>query len=64
MNLLGSSEGGGATCEVESALCLFAGINFRGAIGVDLGLGFSADKEMREREEGQPRILFGGKMKS
>ena len=40
MNLWGSSERGGATREVNLDLCVFAGIDFRGAIRVNLGLGF------------------------
>ena len=36
----GGGGGVGATPEVELDLCLFTGINFRGAIRVDLGLGF------------------------
>ena len=39
MNLWGSSGGGGAAREVELDYCLLAGIDFRGAIVVDLGLG-------------------------
>ena len=52
MNLLGSSDGGGrggeVASEVELALCLFVGIDFRGAIKVDLGLGCRQTKKMRE----------------
>ena len=39
---------GGTVCEVDPDLCLFAGIDFRGAIRVDLGLGFRQTKKTRE----------------
>ena len=43
--------GGGVALEVEPDLYLFAGIDFRGAIRVDLGLGFrQTKKNERERE--------------
>ena len=55
MNLLGSSRGGGAAREVEPDLCLFIGIDFCGAIKVDLGLGFRQTKKTRERERERER---------
>ena len=52
MNLCGSSGGGGAAREVEPDPCLLIGIDFRGAMVVDLGLGFCKHKKNgREREE-------------
>ena len=45
----GGGGGGGADCEVEPDLCLFAGIDFRGAIRVDIGLGFWQKKKKNER---------------
>ena len=38
MNPCGSSGGGGAAREVESDCCLLVGVDFRGAMVVDLGL--------------------------
>ena len=38
MNLCGSSKGGGAAHEVEPDRCLLAGVDFRGAMVVDLRL--------------------------
>ena len=45
MNLWGSSGGGGAAREVEPDGCLFVEIDFCGAIGVDLGLGFGKHRK-------------------
>ena len=38
MNLCGSSGGGGVAREVEQDRCLLAGVDFHGAMVVDLGL--------------------------
>ena len=56
---------------MESDLCIFTGIDFRGAIRVNIGLRFQQTKKTRERErereregereKGQPRICVGGK---
>ena len=40
MNLCGSFGGGGVSSEVEPDRYLLAGIDFYGAMVVDLGLGF------------------------
>ena len=60
MNLWGSSGGGGATHEVEPDRCLLAGIDFRGAIMVDLGLGFGKHKKWEKEQRGQPKFVLGG----
>ena len=48
MNLSGSSGGGGAAREVEPDRCLLAGIDFRGAMVVDLGLGICKHKKKKK----------------
>ena len=45
MNLCGSSGGGGAAREVEPDRYILVGIDFRGAMVVDLGLGFINTKK-------------------
>ena len=64
MNLCGSFRAGGAAREVEPERYLLAGIDFRGAMVVDLGLGICKHKKSREGEERTTKILLGGKMKS
>ena len=61
MNLRGSFEGGGAACEVELDRCLLAGIDFRGAMVVDLGLGTFKHMKTREGEEKAAKSRVGGK---
>ena len=62
MNLCGSFGGGGTTREVEPDCCLLVGIDFRGAMVVDLGLGFYKHKKRgeREREERATKFEWGG----
>ena len=66
-NLLGSSKGAGAACEVELDLCLFDRIYLCGAIRLDLGLEFRKTKKMRKRErerEKETKNLCKRKMKN
>ena len=56
MNLCGSSGGGGASCEVEPDRCLLAGVDFHGAMVVDLGLGIYKKKKKRRGKGGQMRV--------
>ena len=57
MNLWGFSEGGGAANEVEPDRCLFTGIDFRGAIVVDLGLGFCKHRKWERERKGQSKLV-------
>ena len=52
--MFGSSGGGGAAREVESDRCLLAGVDFRGAMVVDLGLEIC--KHSKETKEGEERV--------
>ena len=52
MNLCGSYGRGGATREVEPDRCLLAGIDFRGAIVVNLGLGICEHKKKKKKLRG------------
>ena len=63
MNSCGSSRRGGAAHEVEPDLCLLVGIDFHGAIVVNLGLKFCKHKRKKKREKerkGWPKIMWGG----
>ena len=63
MNLYGSSGWGGDSFEVEPNHYLLAGIDFRGAMVVDLGLGICkhTKKKKNERERGKGgQIIVGG----
>ena len=62
MNLCGSFRGGGADREVEPDRYLLARVDFRGAMGVDLGLEICKHPKKRERErKGWPNPC-GGKV--
>ena len=63
MNPCGSSGKGGAACEVEPDRCLLVGIDFCGAMVVDLGLGFCKHKKKKkgEREERAGKFRVGEK---
>ena len=64
MNLCGSSGVGGAAREVEPDSCLLAGVDFRGAMVVDLGLEICKHSKKRKKErKGQPNPC-GGQMNS
>ena len=63
--MCGSSGGGGVTRKVEPDRCLLAGINFRGAMVVDLGLGICKHKKKKKKKQererkGQPNFMWGG----
>ena len=64
MNLCGSSRGGGAAREVDLDCCLLVGIDFRGAMVIDLGLGFCNTKKTGERERKERPKFVWGRMKS
>ena len=57
MNLWGSFGGGGVARKVEPNRCLFSWIDFRGAIVVDLGLGFGKHKKREIEQKGQPKLM-------
>ena len=61
MNLCGSFEGGGVAREVESDRCLFFGIDFCGAMVVDIRLGICkhTKKKTREGEEMAVKFVWG-----
>ena len=66
MNLCGSSGGGGVACDVEPDCCLLVGIDFRGPMVVDLGLGIYKQKKKKKKKrvrekKGRPNVM-GGKM--
>ena len=60
MNLCGSSGGSGAAHEVKPDRCLLAGIDFMGAMVVDLGVEICKHKKkMREGEDQSTKISWG-----
>ena len=63
MNRCGSSEGGGTAREVEPDHCHFVGVNFLGAMEVDMWGRFSKiARKMREEVEGAAKMSVEGKM--
>ena len=59
MNRWGSSGGGGAACEVEPDRYLLAGVDFLGAMDVDLGLGIcKQDKKQEIERKGHPKVVW------
>ena len=50
MNRCGSSRGGGAAREVEPDRCPLAGVDFLGAIAVELGMQISKKNKKRDRK--------------
>ena len=62
MNLCASFGGGGSAHEVEPDHCLWAGVDFLGAMVVDLGVEICKNNKKRERERnGIPKFRVGGK---
>ena len=59
MNLCGSFGGGGTTSEVEPDRCILVGIDFHGAIVVDLGLGICKHKKRERERKGRPNFMWG-----
>ena len=61
MNRCGSFGGGGATHEVEPDRWRLAGVDFLGAMEVDLGMQiYKNNKRQRKRKERQPKVVWGG----
>ena len=59
MNLCGSFGEGGAAHELELDHCLFAMIDFLGAMVVDRGVEIFKHNKKREREgKGRPKVVW------
>ena len=59
MNRCGSSGGGGAAHELELDRCRLAGLDFLGAMEVDLGVQIYKNNKKREgKKKGHPKFVW------